>query len=437
MKTLIRGGQVCLDSTFEICDILFSGAKITRIGRNLPHDADCEIVDASGCVVIPGLIDFHVHMDDRIGAFPLSDSYYSGSQAAVLSGITTLCGFVTQDSSRRLPDCISEAVEKVNSKSFCDVAFHLTPTRFLESDWDDITELAHAGYHTFKLYTTYREAGLYQDYDSLREIMKRLFYLGARLLIHAEDQPTLDNVSEHSSDTIGPFSHTELRPPEAEIRAVERIIELARETGCQVHIVHVSTAEGAELIRNANSNTQITCETAPQYLCLNDRLLLEKNGHRYLCTPPLRSESNRARMEELALDGCFEDLHREDFSKVPNGLAGVGALFPMMYNLLAQKHSVPLPFLVKHLSTRPAQLAGIFPDKGTIRVGADADLVVLNPSGPPREIKSSYSDCFDTYLNEFTTLDFRNVFVRGNPVVINNTLANPSTPTGRSLGAFS
>jgi dihydropyrimidinase len=281
--------------------------------------------------------------------------------------------------------------------------------------------------------------------------MKRMFFLGMRLLIHAEDQPTLDKAAEKTSDMIGPFSHTELRPPEAEVHAIERIIELARETGCQVHIVHVSTAEGAELIRNSKMNAQISCETSPQYLCLNDRRLLDKNGHRYLCTPPLRSELNRARMEALALEGAFDifatdhcafschdmDLHRDDFRKVPSGLGGVGALFPLIYNLFAEKHSCSLPTIVKHLSTRPAQLAGLFPDKGTIRVGADADLVVLDLKGSSREIKSSYSDCFETYPNSYTTLDFRYVTLRGNPVVVDNRLANPASPSGKSLGAFS
>ncbi|MBU0692790.1 amidohydrolase family protein [bacterium] len=450
MNTLIRGGQVCLDAGIEVCDVLFNGSKIVRIGKNLHVDAECSVYDADGCYVLPGMIDFHVHMDDRIGGFDLADTYQSGSQAAVLAGITTLIGFVTQDTEHRLSECIQIAANKVKSKCCCDVAFHLTPTRFGKDDWRDVRDLIEAGYHTFKFYTTYREAGLYQDYDKLKEILSRIQGNGVRVLVHAEDQSVLDAAAKSYAGANEPFAHTKLRPPEAEVEAITKLIELSRETDVPVHIVHVSTVEGARLIQEAHANTQISCETAPQYLLLNEQILKNENGYRYLCTPPLRSEENRQRMEELAAEGCFDifatdhcaftmrdkDKNHADYLKVPNGLAGTGALFPLMYELLVEKHNCSLCEVVKRLSKIPAQLAGLFPDKGTIRVGADADLVMMKTNGKPRAIRSSNADCYETYPNQTTTLDIRFVFVRGNRVVEDNRLVNPESTSGQVRGAI-
>ncbi|MBU0509793.1 amidohydrolase family protein [bacterium] len=449
MKTLICGGAVCLDAGFVNCDVLLSEGKIERIGENLTFDSNVIRVDATGLWVIPGLIDFHVHMDDRIGGVPLADTYHSGSMAAVLSGITTLIGFVTQSPERSLSTCIAEAEQKVNYRSFCDAAFHLTPTHFADSDWDEIGRLVKAGYRTFKFYTTYREAGLYQDYDSLRRILTRLSALGARVLIHAEDQNRLDEIAASLSLLPEAYSHAWLRLPEIERIAIERVIQFGRETGAAVHIVHVSTPEGAERIGNARTDFEITCETAPHYLLFTEEQLRGADGHRYLCTPPLRSPESRAALTKQAASGVFDifatdhaafsredkDRYRASFGKVPSGLAGVGALFPLLYKMLVLKHNVPMHELVQRLSANPAKLAGLFPRKGTIRVGADADLLLLNPNGSPRPVRSSLADCYEPYVNHTTTLDFRYVFLRGEVVVKDNRITKPDRPTGRHIRA--
>ena len=450
MSTLIQGGQVCLDTGCEEYDILFDGQKITRIGHQLEADASTTIVDAAGSVVMPGMIDFHVHMDDRIGSFKLADSFHSGSQAAVLSGITTLISFVTQDKTHLLSECIQIAADKVKGKSYCDVAFHLTPTRFRDEDWANIRELEQAGYHTFKFYTTYREAGLYQDYENLKRILMRINGNGLRVLVHAEDQETLDQAASSYNGKHEPFAHTLLRPPESEARAIAQLIGLSRETGVPIHIVHVSTAEGARLIQDARADTQISCETAPQYLFLNEDSLKGNSAHRFLCTPPLRSEENRAQMADLVTEGCFDifatdhcaftrhdkDLMQSDFLNVPNGLAGTGALFPLVYELLSKHSEQPLNEAVRRLSLKPAQLSGLFPDKGTIRVGADADIVILNPNGEERTIHSSLSDCYETYPTKTTKLDFKKIFVGGELTVENNELVNTESPSGKVLGVI-
>jgi len=447
-KFLIRGGKVFQSAGFETRDVLISDGKIARIGTDLRAADDCGRVDAAGCYVLPGLVDFHVHIGDRIGEFALADSYESGSQAAILAGVTTLISFVTQANGRTLTECLDEARAKVNGKSLCDVAFHLTPTRFSESDWSEIEALASSGQRTFKFYTTYREAGLYQDWDSLRKIFARLAKLKVGILIHAEDQETLDRCAMESGKSE-PFSHTRARPPEAEITAIRRLVDLARETGAKIHVVHVSTAEGARLISEARKEIEITYETAPQYLLLNDEKLRGGSGHRYLCTPPLRREENRAALEGLAREGAFDvfatdhaaftredkDRYPLDYRRAPNGVAGVGAMFPLLYERLVVQNKMPLHDLVKRLSENSARLAGLFPKKGTLLEGADADMVIVNTNGQQRAVRSSLADCYETYEGVETTLDFRFVLLRGEIVVKNNHIMNETRATGQALRA--
>ncbi|MDD5088473.1 MAG: amidohydrolase family protein [bacterium] len=450
-RTLIHGGGVLLDTGFEPRDVLIEGGIIVELGRDLSRVADCERVSAAGCLVLPGLIDFHVHIGDRIGEFALADSYHSGSQAAILSGVTTLIGFVTQANDRTLAECLDEARAKVTEESYCDAAFHLTPTRFADADWHDIKRLARAGQRTFKFYTTYREAGLYQGWNALRHIFERLTRYGARILVHAEDQETLDRIAATESVPDEAFSHTVLRPPEAEIAAIRKVIELARATGAAVHIVHVSTAEGAQMIFDARSSVHISCETAPQYLLLNENELRGENGHRFLCTPPLRSEENRIALEEQAVAGTFDifatdhcaftsadkDRCRAEFRRVPSGVAGVGAMFPLLYERLVIQKGMPIHELARRMSTNAARLAGLLPQKGTIRKGSDADLVILNMKGARRPVRSSTADCYETYETFETTLDFRYVFLRGEMVVKDNRLAQADHPTGQAIRATS
>ncbi|MFZ5432877.1 MAG: dihydroorotase [Calditrichota bacterium] len=447
MKTLICGGQVIHDSGSDVCDVLIEEGRIAAIGINLPRPVDALMIDACGLTVLPGMIDFHVHVDSRIGRYELSDTYHSGSKAAVLAGVTTLIGFVTQAPHKSLRECVDDARAKVNDRSYADVAVHLTPTRFAETDWQDIDDLIEVGCRTFKFYTTYKAAGLYQDYSTLSDIMRRLSDRNVRILIHAEDQDVLDAADREYADAKDIFSYAKLRSPQAEVAAIRHVAELARETGASIHIVHVSTAEGARLINEYRSTTAISCETAPQYLLLNDDLLAARNGHRYLCTPPLRSEENRRAMEQHAVSGLFDifatdhcpfrrkdkDTVNGDVRNVPSGLAGVGGLVPLLYEQLVIRNQLPLTDLVKRLSTNPAQLAGLYPRKGAIQVGTDADLLILNRNGSPRPILSSYSDCYETYPDHTTTLDFQYVFLRGEIVVKDNMLTNPEQPTGRAL----
>ena len=304
-----------------------------------------------------------------------------------------------------------------------------------------------AGCTTFKLYTTYREAGLFTSYERLAVVMERLAPLGARLLVHCEDDDVLRAADASALDPGDAHEHARLRPEAAEVAAVERVLDLAARTGCPVHVVHVSTADAAARIAAARSRAAVTCETAPHYLLLADAALSGRNGHRFLCTPPLRAAATRARLEADAVAGAFDlfatdhcaftradkDARREDFRAVPSGVAGIGALVPTLFELLVTRHRLGLGELAKRLAANPAKLLGVYPRKGAIAVGSDADLVVVDPAGPQRPVVSTLADAYETYPGRTTTWNVRHVLLRGETVVVDGALVEPARPTGQIL----
>ncbi len=445
---LIKNGTVYLEEGPIKADILVKDGKIDAVGDLAGRAPGGEIFDAEGLAVLPGLIDFHVHLDDTINGIELADTFLTGSHAAARTGITTLIGFATQAEGRTLRAAIEEVLARARRGSHCDYHFHLTPTLWDDEVWTEIGTLARRGFRTLKVYTTYKEAGLFVGYDRIGSILRRCAAMDVGLLVHCEDQETLERAGPGRGSA--PFDHTLLRPAAAEVAAIEKVARLAVEEGARLHVVHVSTADGAGALRRAAERSRrgaITCETAPHYLLLDETLLEEESGHQLLCTPPLRGERNRARLEELAAAGAFDlfatdhcafrrgdkDARGEDVANVPKGLAGVGALVPLLFELLVKKHGLGLSELVRRLALNPARIAGLYPRKGTIKVGSDADLTAIDPDGPARAIASSRADVHEPYAGRTTTLDVRRVWLRGATVAVDNELAHADRREGRSL----
>jgi dihydropyrimidinase len=445
-RRLISGGTVWSETGSSRADVRIVGERITAVGALTPEPGE-EVIAAAGLHVLPGMIDVHVHIDDRIGGITLADTFASASRVAIETGITTLAGFVTQEPGETLTAAVARCAARVPGRSFCDVAFHLTPTEW-PWHWEEIEQLVARGYTTFKLYTTYREAGLYTDFDRLREVMERVHRLGARVLLHCEDEATLAAARQAAGDRTDVFAHTLLRPERAEVAAIERAVEVCAATRCPLHVVHVSTATGARIIAQARPRAPLSCETAPHYLLLDEGALAAQDGHRLLCTPPLRPQATRAEMESLAAAGLFDlfatdhcaftrydkDARRSDARAVPKGIAGLGALVPLLFDLLMKGHGCDLRELALRLAANPARLLGLYPRKGAIAAGADADLVLVDPSGPPRPVRSTYADAYDPYAGRSTSWNVRWVLRRGEVVVRDNTLI-AGAANGRCLAA--
>lgn len=442
MRTLVRNGRVASEGRVENADLLLDGGRVSAVGRGL-GPADREI-DATGCFVLPGLIDFHVHVGDRIGRFELADGYESGTRAAVRNGVTTLCAFVTQGPGQSLGDALRAARARAAGECHGDVAWHLTPTRFEEADWAEMEELVRAGHRTFKLYTTYRPAGLFSDAGRLEELFRRLGPLGVRFLLHCEDDGLLASVDAASLDLSRAAAHARLRPEEAEVASVDALLGLAARHGVPLHVVHVSTVQGAERIRDARARQDVTCETCPQYLWLDESLLDRPDGHRWLCSPPLRG--NRERFRELAHEGAFDffatdhcafrradkdDWDGRDVRTVANGLPGVGGLLHHAWRLFATEPDRAAAEVSLRLSKNPAARLGLDGRKGALRPGLDADVVVLDPNGPARPAPGTESDAYDAFPGFTSTLALRHVLVHGEPVVRDGALVDPAARRGR------
>lgn len=445
MKTLVRHGRVATGGRLEAVDLLLEDTRIAALGR---FDAACadRVVDAAGLFVLPGFIDFHTHIADRIGRFDLADGYPSGTEAAVLNGITTVCTFATQGPGGSLPDALRSARAKAAGACHADVLWHLTPTAYGPEDLADQADLAGAGYRTWKFYTTYRAAGLYCDPARLEDNFRRLGPLGARILMHCEDDACLCGVDPAALDLARASSHGRLRPGAAEAHSVEDLVALATRFGVPLHVVHVSTVEAAERLAQARGQADITCETCPQYLWLDEGWLAREDGHRWICSPPLRDRREAFRalaraggFEVLATDHCaFRAADKDawdgrDVRTVANGLPGIGALPHLAWRLWGEDPDRAALELALRLSLNPARCAGIEDRKGDLRPGLDADLVLLDPAGPERAVRSSLSDCHEAYPGFTTRLALREVLLRGRTVARDGALAPDGAFAGRAL----
>jgi len=329
-------------------------------------------------------------------------------------------------------------VSKAKDNSYCNIGWHLTPTSFSGNDRKDIKEKISKGFKTIKLYTTYKQAGIYTDYIQLENVFNELKDYDVTFLIHCEDNDIVEEESAKDYDFSKPFTHTLLRPKLAEFKAIRKVIELAEKYNTKLHIVHVSTCEGIDLINDARRNLNVTCETAPHYLFLNDEYLKREDGHMWLCSPPLRDKNNSENMMKKAKEGFFDifatdhcaflkkqkDESKKDIRNIPNGLAGIGALPHLIFNLHSDNLDYAFTEMTKRLSENPAKITGLYPAKGTLKPGSDADLTVINPNGIERDLKSTLSDAYETYPGFKTKLSLKYVFINGEVIVENDKMIN-------------
>ena len=451
MSTLVRGGTIYSRGQAAPGDVLIEDETIAAVGDCRGLAAGARIVEVGGCHVLPGLIDLHVHIDDTIGPFRLADTWESGSRAAAAAGITTLGGFITQRPEEPLSMAIDRAAKRAAGHSFCDCIWHLTPTRFAEDDWAEVLRRRESGWRTFKLYTTYRENGLFTSYERLAEIAERLRPGDARLLVHAEDEDVLARARVSDAGPLRAADHGRLRPAAAELRAVERVIEVAAATGSWFHIVHVSTPEAAQAILRAGdrmrAGARVSCETAPQYLFLNDTWLRREDGHRWLCTPPLRDADRAGRLREMARAGAFDtyasdhcaftigdkDRGRNDIRSAPMGIAGIGVLPQLVFALERERPERAFAEMSLRLAENPARLAGLENRKGALAAGLDADLVVFEIADQEEPIVSASAGSPESYPSFRSRLRLRHLFLRGRQLVADGAWSGADAAPGRCL----
>lgn len=428
MKYLIKNTHAVLEHQVDTCDILIMDGIISQIGNDLKGDGSTTIIDGNNYYALPGLIDIHTHLDDSIGPYYLADTYSTGSQVAIQNGICTLMSFITESEQHSLKEAIEIALRKAENHSLCSLHWHLTPIRFDTASLKTIEALIANGFRSFKLYTTYKEAGIYSDYHQIENFASFLKTFDARLLIHCEDETVLQNNKDMNHPTA--YKHSLQRPKNAEYDAVMKILDICSDTQISCHIVHVSDSKTAQEIYKAKQSMPVTFETCPQYLFLNDTYLKKANGYQYLCSPPLRDIENVEALREMAVQGMIDifatdhcafyridkDKHKEVSDLVPKGIAGIGALLPLTYRLFKthfnENTHIVFKMIAQHLSANPSKLCDIYPQKGVIRTGSDADIVLIKES-EAHDIVSSLSDTYNSYQDIKSEVKVDYVFREG------------------------
>ena len=395
--TIIQHGTLVLPDGLMQGDIAFENGVITRIAPAIEAGAGDAVCEAAGCLVFPGFIDAHTHLDMDSGTTVTADDFASGSRAAACGGTTTLVDFATQERGGTLRDALDAWHRKAEGKCACNYAFHMAVTDWNEQTRAELPQMFERGVTSFKAYYAYDNLRL--DDAQMYDLLSALRPFGGVLGVHCENGTLVNRLQREQLEkgVTGPAGHPASRPPVVEAEAIRRLCAVAKLADSPVHIVHLSSAEGLEEVRRARATGQkVWAETCPQYLLLDEsRYHLEGfEGAKYVMSPPLRSPADRealraavlgGEIDTISTDHCsyrFSDqkaLGRDDFTKIPNGAPGIEHRPALIYTSFVASGLMTAAQMCRLLSENQAKLFGMWPHKGQLAQGADADITVWDP----------------------------------------------------------
>lgn len=396
MQTLFKGGTIVSAEGSRKADVLVEEEKIVKIGEDLPVE-DAKVIDITGKLLFPGFIDTHTHFDLDNGVFMTADDFETGTKAAVAGGTTTVLDFATQNKGETLKEALENWHKKADTVSSCDYGFHMAITDWNEAVKEELPFMTKEGVTSYKLYMAYDALRVKDSeiFEVLKAVKKEKGIVG----MHCENGDLVNKLvaAEKAAGHFGTDAHPVSRPEEVEAEAVYRYMTIAKMADAPVNIVHLSTKRGLELIRAARKEGQkVYIETCPQYLLLDDSryALPDFEGGKYVMSPPLRKSVDREALWEalgentvdtIGTDHCSfffqgqKDYGKDDFSKIPNGAPGVEHRPALMYHFGVGKGKITKEQMCRLLAENPARLFGMYPKKGVIKEGSDADLVIWNP----------------------------------------------------------
>lgn len=451
MKTLIKNGSVITSENTSISDILIHDGMIIRVGSHISEEQAIRTIDASGKYIFPGGVDPHVHMHLPGVAGYSTDDFASGSRAALFGGTTTLLDFVTPTRGEPLTRALDRRkAEAINALT--DFSFHVSPVEWRSQTGSEIKECISKGVTSFKIYMAYKESVGIDD-AALLNVLSSVAEAGGLVTAHCEMGDKIEELrnSYFEKNHHEPSYHALSRPPELEAAAVARAIELASATGCALYIVHVSAAESLKHIREARARGQrVYAETCPQYLLLDESKYLGdfKNTAPYVISPPLRtSKDNEALWEALAdgtistagTDHCPYNMSQKeaginDFRKIPGGAGGVEHRLALLYTYGVLEGRITLNRLADIFSTQPARIFGLYPLKGEILEGSDADLVIWNPDSQSTiSSKTHHQNCDINIFEGFKVKGNADYVISNGNVIIDGGVMTGTTSSGRFL----
>jgi dihydropyrimidinase len=438
--TLIQGGRVVSADGEYDADVLIAGERIAAVG-DVAAPPGATIVDATGCRVLPGLIDNHTHLSMPFMGMRSSDDYDTGTRAAAAGGVTCIVDFAIQQEPDQLRSTLDEWQGRAAGAAHVDYGFHMAITNAGEATIDDMAAMVEAGVSSFKLFMAYKGELMVRD-DELAATMERARDLGALTMVHAENGDLVDLLVRralHAGETSA-IHHALTRPEIVEAEATSRAARLAEYTGAALFVVHVTCAAAAAEIQAAQQRgVGVSAETCTQYLVntIDDLRRPGVEGCRYICSPPLRAASNheplwdyvrRGILESVSTDHCpFTDEQKarglDDFSKVPNGLPVIQHRLAKLWDEGVVGGRITPSQLVDRTSTTIARRFGLA-SKGAIAPGKDADVVVFDPGAVrPYGLATSFMNVdYDLYEGELASGSVRHTFSRGTMVYDRGTI---------------
>lgn len=396
VNTLIKNGLVVDTEWTRHSDVLIEGSRIKRIARNILIE-DCpegtHVVDASGLCVLPGIIDAHTHYHLISRGTVTADSFIEGSKLAAFGGVTTVIDFADDDKVSLL-DSAKNRKKEMKDMSI-DYALHQGVYGYRDSLKAELGQLKANGVGAIKLFTTYKNVGyMIENRDEVKAIFSMCKELGILVCVHCEDDKTIEDINENWKGEYRAIDHAALRPAKAEALAIKSVGEIAEELDMPVYIVHLSSKEGLEAVRDLREKgVKVICETTPHYLLLDKSKLEGENGPLYVMTPPLRDKEDNEALQEALIDGEIQvvatdhcsftyeqKLESHDCRTIYPGIPGTEELLPLIYNFGHVSGQLSMGQIVNLLSTTPAKIFGLYPKKGIIEEGSDADIVLFDPA---------------------------------------------------------
>jgi dihydropyrimidinase len=396
--TVIKNGTVVTAVDTYAADVAIENGKIAAIGKDLPAQNATAVIDAAAKLVMPGGIDVHTHLDMPFGGTTSADDFETGTRAAAFGGTTTLIDFAIQYKGQALRQAFDAWMKKAASKAVCDYAFHCIVTDVSGGQLSEMNDLVREGVTSFKLFMAYPGVFMLDD-GSIFKALQTTSKNGGLVCMHAENGSAIDVIVQQAlaDGKKAPKYHALTRPTTAEAEATARAIALAEMAGAPIYIVHLSCNDALEKVREARDRgLPVYAETCPQYLYLS----IENfdvpgfEGAKYVFTPPLREKWHREKLwnglkrdhlQVVSTDHCpfcfkeQKELGKDDFTKIPNGGPGVEHRLSLIYSGGVAAGRFSANRFVELVSTTPAKLFGLYPRKGTIAVGSDADVVIFDP----------------------------------------------------------
>lgn len=398
MSTLLIQGGLLVDTEWtRHADILIDGPKIVHVANKISEDSlppGTEIISAEGLCVLPGLIDSHTHYHLVSRGTVTADSFVEGSELAAFGGVTTVIDFADDDKKGNLKACTRARIKEMQSGMAIDYTLHQGVYSYRPGIEKELKELKASGVRTIKLFTTYKNVGyLIEKREELTELFKECKKLDMMVCVHCEDDALVTKINDEWKGTYTPADHAEMRPAEVEAKGIETVASIAKEQNMRLYVVHLSSKAGLQVVRKYREmGTDIVVETTPHYLFLDKTKLEGKDGSLYVMTPPLRTHEDNLALQEalingeiqvVATDHCSftrdQKLESNDCRSILPGIPGTEEMFALLHTFAYEHGVLGISQLVNLMSTGPAKIFGLYPQKGSLQVGSDADIILYDP----------------------------------------------------------